>query len=32
MMQWAAERGRALGRRYLRLDCEASRARLRVVV
>ena len=31
MLRWAAERARALGRRYLRLDCEASRARLRQV-
>jgi GNAT superfamily N-acetyltransferase len=31
MMRWAVERARALGRRYLRLDCEASRARLRKV-
>jgi orotate phosphoribosyltransferase/GNAT superfamily N-acetyltransferase len=31
MMRWAVERARGLGRRYLRLDCEASRARLRKV-
>jgi GNAT superfamily N-acetyltransferase len=31
MLSWAVERARALGRRYLRLDCEASRARLRKV-
>jgi orotate phosphoribosyltransferase/GNAT superfamily N-acetyltransferase len=31
MMRWAVERARGLGRRYLRLDCEASRARLREV-
>jgi GNAT superfamily N-acetyltransferase len=31
MLRWAVERARALGRRYLRLDCEASRARLRKV-
>jgi len=31
MLRWAVDRARALGRRYLRLDCEASRARLRQV-
>jgi len=31
LLRWAVERTRALGRRYLRLDCEASRARLRQV-
>lgn len=31
MLRWAVERARALGRRYLRLDCEASRTRLREV-
>jgi orotate phosphoribosyltransferase/GNAT superfamily N-acetyltransferase len=31
MLRWAVERARALGRRYLRLDCEASRERLRKV-
>lgn len=31
MLRWAVERARALGRRYLRLDCEASRVRLRKV-
>lgn len=31
MMGWAVERARDLGRRYLRLDCEASRTRLRKV-
>lgn len=31
ILRWAVERARALGRRYLRLDCEASRARLRRV-
>jgi len=31
LMRWAAERTRGLGRRYLRLDCEAARARLRAV-
>ncbi len=29
LLQWAAERARELGRRYLRLDCEATRPRLR---
>jgi orotate phosphoribosyltransferase/GNAT superfamily N-acetyltransferase len=31
LLRWAVERARALGRRYLRLDCEASRTRLRQV-
>ena len=31
MLRWAVERARVLGRRYLRLDCEASRVRLRKV-
>lgn len=31
LLQWALERTRALGRRYLRLDTEASRLRLRAV-
>jgi GNAT superfamily N-acetyltransferase len=31
LMQWAVERAGALGRRYVRLDCEASRPRLRAV-
>ncbi len=31
LLQWAAERARSLGRDYLRLDCEASRPRLREV-
>jgi GNAT superfamily N-acetyltransferase len=31
MLRWAVERARALERRHLRLDCEASRARLRAV-
>ena len=31
MLNWAVERARALNRRYLRLDCEASRMRLRRV-
>jgi GNAT superfamily N-acetyltransferase len=29
LLRWAALRANALGRRYLRLDCEASRPRLR---
>jgi GNAT superfamily N-acetyltransferase len=29
LLNWAVERTRALGLKYLRLDCEASRARLR---
>jgi GNAT superfamily N-acetyltransferase len=31
LLGWAAERARAQSRRYLRLDCEASRPRLRAV-
>ena len=31
LLRWAAERAHALDRRYLRLDCEASRPRLRAV-
>jgi len=31
LLGWAVERARALGREYLRLDCEASRLRLRAV-
>ncbi|GEP44802.1 GNAT family N-acetyltransferase [Brevifollis gellanilyticus] len=31
LLQWAADRTRELGRRYLRLDCEADRTRLREV-
>jgi GNAT superfamily N-acetyltransferase len=31
LLLWAIARTNALGRRYLRLDCEASRARLRAV-
>jgi GNAT superfamily N-acetyltransferase len=31
LLQWAAERTQSLGRRYLRLDCVASRARLRAI-
>lgn len=31
MLLWAAERARSLDRKYLRLDCEASRPKLRAV-
>jgi GNAT superfamily N-acetyltransferase len=31
LLRWAVERARSLGRDYLRLDCEASRLRLRAV-
>ena len=31
LLRWAAERAAASGRRFLRLDCEASRPRLRAV-
>lgn len=31
LVHWAAERASAMGRRYLRLDCDASRERLRAV-
>jgi len=31
LLGWAVERARTLGREYLRLDCEASRVRLRAV-
>jgi GNAT superfamily N-acetyltransferase len=31
MLQWAVERAASLGLRYLRLDCEASRPRLRAI-
>ena len=31
LLGWAVERARSLGRDYLRLDCEASRPRLRAV-
>jgi GNAT superfamily N-acetyltransferase len=31
LLAWAAERTRALGRHFLRLDCEASRIRLRTI-
>jgi GNAT superfamily N-acetyltransferase len=31
LMQWAVDRARALGKRHLRLDCDADRARLRAL-
>jgi GNAT superfamily N-acetyltransferase len=31
LLRWAGERARSLGRHFLRLDCEASRPRLRAV-
>jgi GNAT superfamily N-acetyltransferase len=31
LLRWAAERAMSLGKRFLRLDCEASRPRLRAV-
>lgn len=31
LLQWAVERGRSLGRRYLRLDCDDERARLKAL-
>jgi GNAT superfamily N-acetyltransferase len=31
LLRWAVERTRRVGRRYLRLDCEASRPRLRAI-
>jgi GNAT superfamily N-acetyltransferase len=31
MLEWAAERTAALGRRFLRLDCDAARSQLRAV-
>jgi GNAT superfamily N-acetyltransferase len=31
LLDWAVENARVLGRQYLRLDCEASRLRLRAV-
>jgi GNAT superfamily N-acetyltransferase len=31
MMSWAAQHARSLGRRYLRLDCDAARPKLRAV-
>jgi GNAT superfamily N-acetyltransferase len=31
LMQWAASRARKLGKRYLRLDCDANRPKLRTL-
>lgn len=31
LLQWAVDRARALGKSYLRLDCDADRPRLRVL-
>ena len=31
LLRWAVERARSIGRQYLRLDCDADRARLRDV-
>jgi GNAT superfamily N-acetyltransferase len=31
MIQWAADRAKGLGKRFVRLDCEASRSSLRAV-
>ena len=31
LMQWAVDRARSLGKRYLRLDCDADRPRLRAL-
>ncbi len=31
LLEWAVDRARSLGKRYLRLDCDADRARLRAV-
>lgn len=31
LMQWAVDRAQSLGRRYVRLDCEAARSKLRAV-
>ena len=31
LLRWAVERGKSLGKRFLRLDCEASRPRLGAV-
>jgi GNAT superfamily N-acetyltransferase len=31
LLQWAVRRARSLGRSFLRLDCEASRPRLKAV-
>lgn len=31
LLQWAVDRARAMGKRYLRLDCDASRPKLRAL-
>jgi GNAT superfamily N-acetyltransferase len=31
LLEWAVDRARSLGKRYLRLDCDADRARLRAL-
>jgi GNAT superfamily N-acetyltransferase len=31
LLQWAVEHARSLGKRYLRLDCDADRPRLRAL-
>ena len=31
LLRWAVERARSLGKRYLRLDCDAERSRLRAL-
>ena len=31
LLQWAVDRARSMGKRYLRLDCDASRVRLRAL-
>jgi GNAT superfamily N-acetyltransferase len=31
LLQWSADRARSLGKRYLRLDCDAERTRLRAL-
>jgi GNAT superfamily N-acetyltransferase len=31
LLQWAVDRARSLGKRYLRLDCDADRPRLRAL-
>lgn len=31
LLQWSADRARSLGKRYLRLDCDADRPRLRAL-
>ena len=31
LLAWSVERARAMGKRYLRLDCDAERAKLRAL-